>query len=157
MLLVGATGAFPAVVTAVPKLPPLAPAAPHAAPFAWRMHHSAVVAPTIPMGAPTDLGAKEASGLPKGGPSASSRPGTIHARFVAWLDRGGKYFVVLAWLAILVVGIVGVVRVFPSLKLSVRRLSGHWSATPHCLPAHSALTGVTVACLSLHFLTAPTD
>jgi hypothetical protein len=88
-------------------------------PFACRMQHSASVSPAIPMDGPSALGVKEASGLPKKGPSTSSRPGTIHGRFVAWLDRGGKYFMVLAWVAILAVGIVGVARVFPSLKLSV--------------------------------------
>lgn len=49
------------------------------------------------------------------------RPSVFLPRYVHWLDkRGGKYIVVVLWVAILVIGIVGVVQVFPSLKLSVR-------------------------------------
>lgn len=81
---------------------------------------------------------KEASSHGKGGLSIS-RPGTLHHRFVAWLDRGGKYLVVLVWVAILVVGLVGVVRVFPSLKLSVCPrsvpLPPHWRCA--CFPPHT--------------------
>lgn len=76
-------------------------------------------------------------------PSQQQQPSAHHAghhhhsvllsRYVRWLDqRGGKYVVVLVWLAIVAVGIAGVVQTFPSLKLAVRR-THTLSPAPLCL------------------------
>ena len=74
------------------------------------------------MGVPEERDDSETCGKADGdaphAPQAPVRADWLHA-YVVWLQRW-KLAVVAFWIALLVVGIIGVTRVFPALRLLVR-------------------------------------